>query len=66
MPLASSCLADSILLSVIRRFLPPTRPRSLAAANPARVRSTISSLWGMTINGTESYSKDYCKSRLTL
>ena len=43
MPLASSFFADSILLSVIRRFRPPVRPLSFAARSPACVRSTIRS-----------------------
>jgi hypothetical protein len=37
-------LADSILLLVIFGLRPPLRPDSRATANPARVRSTVSSL----------------------
>ncbi|WP_250908992.1 cation transporter, partial [Escherichia coli] len=40
---ASSFLADSILLLVIFGLRPPLRPDSRATANPARVRSTVSS-----------------------
>ena len=42
-PLASSFLADSILLSVIFGLRPPLRPSCLATSSPARVRSTVSS-----------------------
>ena len=41
-PAANSFFAASTLRSVIFRGRPPTRPRSLAASNPALVRSTIS------------------------
>jgi hypothetical protein len=43
-PLASSFLADSILLSVILGLRPPLRQSCLATSSPARVRSTASSL----------------------
>ena len=42
-PLIKRVLPDRILLSVIRRFRPPTRPSFFAATSPARVRSTSSS-----------------------
>src|SRR5258708_29241768 len=42
-PLANSFLAALTLLSVIRRFRPPTRPRHRADSSPARVRSMINS-----------------------
>jgi hypothetical protein len=42
-PLSKSVLPDWILLLVINRFLPPTRPSFFTAASPARVRSTSSS-----------------------
>lgn len=41
-PEASSFRSDWILLSVMRRFRPPVRPKRLAASRPAHVRSTIS------------------------
>jgi hypothetical protein len=39
-PEASSFRADWILLSVIRCFLPPVRPKRRAASNPAQVHSS--------------------------
>ena len=42
-PLASSFLADSILLSVILGLRPPLRSSCRATSNPARIRSMISS-----------------------
>lgn len=42
-PLASSFLADLILLSVICRLRPPLRPNWRATSRPARVHSMVSS-----------------------